>query len=55
MARQKRLNLPGAIYHMITRGLNRMAIFKDKADRLEFLRRFALALDKTASVMVGYE
>ncbi|OPY60054.1 MAG: hypothetical protein A4E56_02939 [Pelotomaculum sp. PtaU1.Bin065] len=33
MARQKRLNLPGAIYHVITRGLNGAALFKDQADR----------------------
>jgi REP element-mobilizing transposase RayT len=49
MTRQRRLNLPGAIYHVITRGLNRAALFKDKADRKEFLRRFALALNKTSS------
>ena len=48
MARQKRLNLPGTVYHVITRGLNRMPIFKDNADRNEFLRRFGEALDKTA-------
>ncbi len=47
MARQRRLNLPGAIYHVITRGINRMPIFKDRADRKEFLGRFAQVLDKT--------
>ncbi|OPY60055.1 MAG: Transposase IS200 like protein [Pelotomaculum sp. PtaU1.Bin065] len=48
MARQKRLNLPGAVYHVITRGLNGAALFKDQADREEFLRWLTQALDKTA-------
>jgi hypothetical protein len=47
MARQKRLNLPGAVYHIITRGLNGSAIFKDKADRDELLLRLAKSLDKS--------
>lgn len=46
MARQKRLNIPGALYHVITRGLNRTAIFKDKTDRSEFLRRLGEALNQ---------
>ncbi len=47
MARQKRLNIPGAIYHVITRGLNGTAIFKDAKDRKEFLTRLSTALEKT--------
>ena len=48
MARQKRLNLPGAIYHVITRGLNGADLFKENTDKEEFLRWLKLALDKTA-------
>jgi putative transposase len=48
MARQKRLNLPGAIYHVIARGLNGAALFKDREDREEFLRWLKRALDNTA-------
>ncbi len=47
MARQRRLNLPGAIYHLITRGLNKTALFKDNHDRDEFLRRLEKALAQT--------
>ena len=48
MARQKRLNVAGAVYHIITRGINRTDIFTDPRDRSEFLGRFAKALEKTA-------
>lgn len=44
MARQKRLNLPGAVYHLITRGLNGAALFKDNQDRKEIIRRLAESL-----------
>ena len=54
MARQKRLNLSSAIYHVITRGLNGAALFKDCADRDEFLRRLALALSKTSCRCYGW-
>lgn len=37
MARQKRLNITGGIYHVITRGLNGSRIFKDADDRRQFL------------------
>jgi putative transposase len=47
MARQKRLNIPGAIYHVITRGHNRVAIFKSHHDRREFIRRLECVLTKT--------
>ncbi len=47
MARQKRLNLPGAVYHLITRGLNGAAIFKDNQDHKEFIRRLAESLGNT--------
>ena len=47
MARQKRIQIPGGIYHVITRGINRAAIFKDNADRCEFLRRLEEVLSVT--------
>jgi hypothetical protein len=34
-----RLNIPGAINHVITRGLNRQDIFLDDCDRNDFLGR----------------
>jgi len=47
MPRQGRLNVPGAIHHIIARGLERKVIFKDDADRNEFLARLSHALEKT--------
>ncbi len=47
MARQRRLSIPGGVYHIITRGLNRSAIFKNRYDRLEFIDRLEKALQKT--------
>ena len=49
MARQKRLNIAGAIYHVITRGLNGMTIFKDDKDRKEFKTRLSIALKESQS------
>ena len=39
MPRHRRLNIPGAIHHVITRGLNRQDIFLDDCDRNDFLGR----------------
>ncbi len=49
MPRNRRLELPGALYHIIVRGIERRAIFIDDADRKEFLQRLAKALAKTGS------
>lgn len=40
--------MPGGIYHIITRGLNRSALFKDHKDRNEFIRRLSKALAQTS-------
>ncbi|NTW89101.1 MAG: transposase [Desulfobulbaceae bacterium] len=48
MARQIRLDISGALYHVVTGGLNRAAIFKDKADRNEFLRRLEEVLTQVS-------
>jgi len=47
MPRQGRIHLPGGIYHVIARGIERAKIFKDKHDREEILRRLAKNLKKT--------
>jgi REP element-mobilizing transposase RayT len=38
MARPLRIQFPGAIYHLTTRGVDRQPIFRDRDDRLAFLR-----------------
>lgn len=49
MPRSKRINISGGVYHVITRGIERKEIFKDAADRKEFLSRLATNLAKTKS------
>jgi len=46
MPRQKRLDLPGIINHVITRGIDKTEIFKDSAEREEFLSRLAAGIEK---------
>lgn len=41
MPRQSRIDAPGALHHVIIRGIERKAIFKDDADRNEFIQRVA--------------
>jgi len=47
MPRHKRLNYPGCIYHVVTRGIERRKIFRDDQDREEFLSRLEKALAET--------
>ncbi len=41
MPRQSRIDAPGALHHVIIRGIERKAIFKDDTDRTEFIERIA--------------
>lgn len=54
MPRHRRLEIAGGIYHVIARGLERRAIFKDDQDREEFLRRLEEGLKKTGSKCLGW-
>jgi hypothetical protein len=39
MPRQARLDVPGALHHIMARGINKSSIFEDDQDRTEFLER----------------
>jgi putative transposase len=39
MPRQARLDVPGALHHIMVRGINKTAIFADDQDKLRFLER----------------
>jgi REP element-mobilizing transposase RayT/DNA-binding transcriptional regulator YhcF (GntR family) len=39
MPRQARLDIPGALHHIMVRGINRTDIFEDERDKLKFLDR----------------
>jgi putative transposase len=46
MPRQARLDAPGALHHIIVRGINKAPIFKDDQDRSRFLERLAENVSK---------
>ena len=54
MPRQGRINIEGGIYHVIQRGLERRELFKDNADREEFVRRLAEGLKATEAKCLGW-
>ncbi|HDY71100.1 MAG TPA: transposase, partial [Nitrospirae bacterium] len=39
MPRQPRLDIPGALHHIMVRGINKTDIFRDDQDRVNFLQR----------------
>ncbi len=47
MPRKARLDAPGALHHIIFRGIERKAIFRDTRDYETFLERFGAVLDDT--------
>jgi len=47
MPRHKRIDVPGAVHHIIVRGLNRQDIFLVDKDRIDFLSRLKSALSQT--------
>ena len=54
MPRHGRINIEGGIYHVIQRGIERRDVFKDNADREEFLRRLAEGLKQTGHKCYGW-
>ena len=48
MPRQARIDAPGAVHHIIVRGIERRAIFTDDSDRTNFLDRFGRLLPDAA-------
>jgi len=47
MPRQARLDAPGALQHVMARGIERRKIFCDDKDRSLFLERLAVSLEET--------
>jgi putative transposase len=52
--RQRRVQFPGAIYHVMSRGDRREDIFKDDVDRQDFLKTLAEACQKTGFEVPAY-
>lgn len=47
MSRKARIDAPGALHHIIVRGIDRCAIFRDDHDYDKYLERLELVLTKT--------
>ena len=54
MPRQARIDAPGALHHIICRGIERRKIFRDNADRDQFVGRLAAILTKTSTSCYGW-
>ena len=49
MPRKARIDAPGALHHIIVRGIERRKIFYDNADRDNFLERLGSVLTETST------
>jgi putative transposase len=47
MPRRSRIDAPGALHHIIARGIERKAIFRDDQDRADFLGRLGANLEES--------
>jgi putative transposase len=54
MARPMRIEYPGAVYHVICRGNNRQAIFRDDADRKRYLEKLSLYCQEKKVDLLSY-
>ena len=54
MPRKARIDAPGALHHIIIRGIERKAIFKDSADRKNFTERLERIIPETQTRCYGW-
>jgi REP element-mobilizing transposase RayT len=54
MPRKARIDAPGALQHVIVRGIERRNIFLDNADRINFLDRLGRILKETSTPCFGW-
>lgn len=54
MPRQARIDVPGCLYHVIARGMERGKIFIDNDDYADFLSRLEKKLDQTGSTCYAF-
>jgi len=47
MPRKARIDAPGALHHIIVRGIERRRIFYDDLDRENFIERFGIVLTES--------
>lgn len=54
MPRQARLDVPGALHHIMVRGINKSSIFKDDHDRTRFLERLGQTVSEGKSTVYAW-
>jgi REP element-mobilizing transposase RayT len=54
MPRKARIDAPGALHHIIGRGIERRRIFWDNEDRDRFVERLGIVLNETSTVCYGW-
>jgi len=54
MPRGPRLDAPGVLHHVMVRGIERRPIFRDEADRTDFLARLAALVDRAALTVYAW-
>jgi putative transposase len=54
MPRQSRIDTPGALHHIIARGIERGKIFKDNQDRFDFIKNLGLILEQTETACYAW-
>ena len=54
MPRLARLDAPGVLHHIIVRGIERRAIFKDNIDRENFLERVSVLIPETQTICYAW-
>lgn len=54
MPRKARIDAPGALHHIIVRGIEKGFIFQDRTDRNGFLQRLATILTETATLCYAW-
>lgn len=54
MPRGPRLDYPGALHHLIARGIERRAIFRTEPDRYRFLDRLGTLIGKTGATLYAF-
>jgi putative transposase len=54
MARRPRVEVPGALYHVLARGNERRPIFRDNADREQYLSRLAHYRERFGFALLAY-
>ncbi|HDZ61883.1 MAG TPA: hypothetical protein ENH40_01900, partial [Nitrospirae bacterium] len=54
MPRQPRLDMPGALHHIMIRGVAKTNIFKDDKDRINFIERLGKNIVDTKSSVYAW-